>query len=55
MNSKNQHRKQILGGGVSPNDDIHEVFEDVNLGAIILFLFLLQLMQRVMNWGLCTC
>jgi hypothetical protein len=35
--------------------ETHEVFEDVNLLGAVLFLFLLQLMQQIMNRGMCTC
>lgn len=36
-------------------EETHEVFDDVNLGAVMLFLFLLGLMQQMMNRELCTC
>jgi hypothetical protein len=40
----------------STNPPVQEVFDDVNLGAVVLFLFLLQLIQEMMNRQFyCSC
>lgn len=56
MGSNDEQQKQASGPGERGTErQRHEVFGDVNLGAVILFLFLLQLIQQIMNRGLCTC
>lgn len=37
------------------NDQRHEVFDDPMLGAVMLFLYLLQLLNYHMNKQYCTC
>ena len=44
-------REAARGGGSAP---VHEVFGDVNLGAVILFLMLLNLLNYAMR-DPCTC
>jgi len=37
------------------DDGVHEVFDDTNLGMVVVFLFLLQLLGYTMNKQYCTC